>query len=137
MFIDQLNAGDYPHVYVTDFQSWDRSAQRNRDIKGNVAKKAKRKQAYFLAVEWTFVYGNGFGPLPATGSITADPLSRSAAVDTVRYSSVFRQKKLLRHVPSEDSFKMNRIIWDFYERRAVTMLLHRWDRLQVFEVLEC
>lgn len=37
-------------------------------IKGIVGKKAKRKQAYFLAVEWTFVYGNGFGRLPTSGT---------------------------------------------------------------------
>lgn len=66
--IDQPDTRGHLCGYVTDFQLPNRGAHRACDIKGNVVKKAKRKQAYFLVVEWTFVYGNGFGRLPATGT---------------------------------------------------------------------
>lgn len=43
----------------------------------NTGKKAKRKQAYFLAVEWTFVYENGFGRKPTTATSQPTRLSGS------------------------------------------------------------
>lgn len=67
----------HTRVFVTDFQS---PRNEYRDIKReNTGKKAKRKQAYFLAVEWTFVYENGFGRKPTTA--TSQPTRLSGSIE--------------------------------------------------------